>query len=141
MINLFTYGSLMCNDIMFAVAGCRTSSRNVILNDFYRSKMRNEEYPGITPRTGTQVDGVLYFDLSDEAIRRLDVFEGEYYDRQDVQVYSEDLGMIDAMTYVVKARYSHLLTGVEWSFAQFLNTGKPKFVDAYLGFKDLKKMV
>lgn len=139
MVNLFTYGSLMCDDIMFAVVNCQLEKRNAILNGFYRSKVRNEEYPGITPQSETQVNGVLYLDLPEAAIEQLDVFEGEYYDRQDVLVCSEKFGEIDAMSYVVKLQYCHLLTYTEWSFAKFLEVGKQKFERAYFGFRDIQE--
>lgn len=137
MVNLFTYGSLMCNDIMFAVTGYRVESGKAILNNFYRSGLHNEEYPGITPDSGSHVDGVLYLNLPETVIERLDVFEGEYYFRRNVQVYSEEFGDIAAMTYVIKPQFSHLLTYTEWSYSQFLEVGKKKFEKKYFGFRDL----
>lgn len=139
MINLFTYGSLMCDDIMFAVIGCRLQRANAVLNDYYRSSVRNEEYPGITPQSEAQVDGVLYLDLPEAAIERLDVFEGEFYERQVVQVRTENFDEMNAMAYVIKPHYSHILTYTEWSYIHFLKTGKQKFKMAYLGFHDIQQ--
>jgi len=139
MINLFTYGSLMCDDIMSGVVSCQLERSNAILNDFYRSNVRNEEYPGIIPQVGAQVDGVLYLDLPETAIEQLDVFEGEYYNRLGVQVCSEKFGETDAMTYVIKPHYSHILTYTEWSYSHFLDVGKQKFERAYFGFRDIQE--
>jgi gamma-glutamylcyclotransferase (GGCT)/AIG2-like uncharacterized protein YtfP len=139
MVNLFTYGSLMCDDIMFAVVNCQLERSNAVLKGYYRTKVQNEEYPGIIPQSDSQVDGVLYLDLPEAAIEQLDVFEGEYYDRQGVQIYSEKFGETDAMTYVVKPQYCHLLTYTEWSFADFLEVGKQKFERAYFGFRDIQE--
>jgi gamma-glutamylcyclotransferase (GGCT)/AIG2-like uncharacterized protein YtfP len=137
MVNLFTYGSLMCSDIMFKVAGCRVDFSQASLNNFFRSKIRDKEYPGIVPQTGALVPGILYFDLSPEAIKRLDIFEGELYRRQEVEVITENHGSATAMTYVVKPQYRDLLTDEEWSFSYFLAFGKKKFEETYLGFQDL----
>jgi len=137
MINLFTYGSLMCSDIMYKVAGCRFESDQAILNDFYRSKIQNEEYPGIVPQSGSKVSGVLYLALSPEALQRLDLFEGELYQRQEVGVLSENHGRVRAMTYVIKPGYGDLLTGETWSFNHFLAVGKKKFQASYLGFQGI----
>ncbi|MFW2364833.1 MAG: gamma-glutamylcyclotransferase family protein, partial [Desulforhopalus sp.] len=63
MINLFTYGSLMCSDIMFPVAGCRPHYTRAILKDYFRSEIVNEEYPGITPQPGALVNGIVYYNL------------------------------------------------------------------------------
>jgi gamma-glutamylcyclotransferase (GGCT)/AIG2-like uncharacterized protein YtfP len=137
MINLFTYGSLMCSDIMFKVAGFRVDFSQANLNNFFRSKIRDEEYPGIVPQMGYQVPGVLYFDLSHETMKRLDIFEGELYRRQEVDVIIENHGSATAMTYVVKPQFRDLLTAEEWSFSYFLAFGKKKFEETYLGFQDL----
>ncbi len=137
MINLFTYGSLMCSDIMFNVAGYNLQSSQAQLNDFFRSKISNEEYPGIIAQPGSVVAGVLYFDLPDEAIKRLDVFEGEMYRRQKEMVITGEQQHIAAMTYVLKPQYRERLTGEEWKFSDFLADGKKKFEKSYFGFQDL----
>lgn len=134
MIDLFTYGSLMCADIMHRVAGCRAQSTEAVLADFRRRKISHEEYPGIVPHAGSRVRGVLYFRLADEAIRRLDIFEGELYDRQEVEVVSREYGVIRAMAYVIKPPYHGRLSNEEWSYDDFLAVGKARFEKAYLGF-------
>jgi gamma-glutamylcyclotransferase (GGCT)/AIG2-like uncharacterized protein YtfP len=137
MNNLFTYGSLMCSDIMFKVAGCRADFTPAILLNFFRSRIINQEYPGIVPQSGTTVPGVLYLNLSTEAIKRLDAFEGELYRREEIEVITETYNSVTAMTYVIKPQHSTLLTNEEWSFSSFLSSGKKKFEQSYLGFQDL----
>ncbi len=139
MINLFTYGSLMCSDIMIKVAGCRADFSPARLNNFFRSNIREREYPGITPRPGTMVTGVLYLNLSSEAIQRLDVFEGELYERQSVEIDTEHHGILKAMTYVIRPQYQYLLTDEEWSFNSFLAVGKKKFEKTYFGFQGCRE--
>lgn len=137
MVNIFTYGSLMCRDIMSRVADCRIESDQAILDDFYRSKIQNEEYPGIVPQSGSKVSGVLYLNLSSEALQRLDLFEGELYQRQEVEVRSENNGKVRAMTFVIKPGYGDRLTGEAWSFNHFLAVGKKRFQASYLGFQGI----
>jgi gamma-glutamylcyclotransferase (GGCT)/AIG2-like uncharacterized protein YtfP len=139
MIDLFTYGSLMCSDIMIKVTGCQLDCCQARLKEYYRSNIRNKEYPGITPRSGAMVTGVLYLDLSPEAIERLDVFEGELYQRQFVEVVTEHHGVLKAMTYVIKPQYRDLLTDEEWSFTYFLAVGKKRFEETYFGFQDCRE--
>jgi gamma-glutamylcyclotransferase (GGCT)/AIG2-like uncharacterized protein YtfP len=135
MTNLFTYGSLMCNDIMCRVAGCRASFVSAILKDFRRSTLHGVDYPGIATHPGAEVQGVLYLDLPPEALLRLDIFEGEQYKRQEVQVLTAQGDPSKAMTYIIKPAYNHLLTGEPWSYQNFLDVGKAKFLKAYLGFQ------
>ena len=47
MPDLFTYGSLMCSDIMYHVADCRADFVPAVLENFKRSKMHGQEYPAI----------------------------------------------------------------------------------------------
>jgi len=137
MSNLFTYGSLMCSDIMYQVAACHANFVYATLKDFKRSTIRGEEYPGIVAHPGTEVEGVLYLDLPPRAIDRLDSFEGEQYSRQEVEVTTAQLVPYTAMVYVVKPEHCYLLTGKPWSYEHFLAVGKTKFLEAYLGFRKI----
>ncbi|WP_255580638.1 gamma-glutamylcyclotransferase family protein [Desulfopila sp. IMCC35006] len=137
MIHLFTYGSLMCSDIMYRVAGCKTGFTQASLYNFFRSKIAGREYPGIIPQQGAMVPGVLYFDISAEALERLDIFEGEMYQRQEVEVINDTHDSVTAMTYIIKPQYRGLLTDKEWSFSEFLAVGKEKFEESYFGFQEI----
>lgn len=133
--NIFTYGSLMCNDIMEKVAGCSARSAAATLNDYFRSSIKAEEYPGITYRQRSSVTGIVYFDLSDLAVARLDIFEGVMYDRRTVEVLLEDKSPVIADVYVIRKSFEQLLTGIEWSFETFMRSGKQKFEQQYAGFQ------
>ncbi len=137
MQNLFTYGSLMCSDIMFQVAGCRADCIPATLKDFKRSCIRGEEYPGIAAHPGAEVEGVLYLDLPPGAMVRLDSFEGEQYVRQEVQVLTQQSGFRLAMAYVIKPEYRELLTDETWSYEHFLAVGKFEFLKVYQGFRKI----
>ena len=137
MLNLFTYGSLMCSDIMYQVAGCRPDSVPANLKDFFRSRIRGEEYPGIVFQPGSKVSGILYQDLPPSAMERLDRFEGRQYLRQEVQVLTEGHGLCTADTYVIHPEHKELLTGEPWSYEHFLAVGKARFLSVYLGFQEI----
>lgn len=60
----FTYGSLMCDDIMGAVcAAAPLSPLPARLAGFRRAPVIGVEYPGMVPAAGHAVEGVLYLDL------------------------------------------------------------------------------
>ncbi len=136
MYTLFTYGSLMCSDIMSKVAGCQSDSLTATLKDFQRSAIHGEKYPGIFRQANGSVEGVLYLHLPEEAMLRLDQFEGEQYSREEVPVITQQ-GSCRAMTYIIKPQYRHLLTGEPWSFEDFLATGKAEFLNHYQGFQKI----
>ena len=134
MTNLFTYGSLMSEDIMHHVSGCKPANQTAILHNFRRVKVRNEHYPGLYPKQGTSVNGRIYFDLPPQAINRLDIFEGEYYSRENVTVQTGAGEEKSTMAYIFKPTYYHLLSEEEWLYSEFLATGKSEFVKDYFGF-------
>ena len=137
MTNLFTYGSLMCDDIMLQVSGTKPSHQKARLNGFFCSQIHGETYPGIHPDVQHIVEGVLYFDVNQSALARLDSFEGEYYQRNEITVICSPQTEISATTYIIKPQYNHLLTGKTWSFDDFLLHGKKEFEANYVGFKKI----
>lgn len=137
MIHLFTYGSLMVEDIMVHVAAAHFPSTRAILHDHFRSGIRSEQYPAVVERAGCSVEGTLYCDVNGTALARLDLFEGEMYERKSVEVRQSDGGRRQAMTYIFKADYYHLLTWEPWSLDSFLSSGKDDFIKRYFGFREI----
>jgi gamma-glutamylcyclotransferase (GGCT)/AIG2-like uncharacterized protein YtfP len=124
----------MCSDIMQQVSGQTAQYDSANLKGFYRSQLQAETYPAIVPQVGDQVEGRIYFDIGTTAIHKLDAFEGEYYSRQTVEVVCDSRGMIEAMVYIIKPQYYHLLTRTPWNFEDFLHNGKQRFLNQYVGF-------
>lgn len=137
MTNLFTYGSLMCDDIMLQVSGVQPKHQKARLIGFFCSQIQGETYPGIHPAAEHYVEGVLYFDVCESAIAKLDTFEGEYYERNEITVLCSSEGEIAATAYIIKAQYNHLLTGKSWSYDNFLRHGKEEFEANYFGFNKI----
>lgn len=129
----FTYGSLMCDDIMSAVAGMPARGEPAVLEQYGRHPVRDEDYPGMMPDAAGRVAGVLYRGLGEDALARLDRFEGEMYERRLVRV-AAGAGHIEAWTYVFRAEFAHLLMAGDWSYEAFLNEGKARFMQRYVGF-------
>lgn len=134
MTNLFTYGSLMCDNIMCQVSGEKPKHQKAFLNDFFCSQIHGETYPGICLYSGHRVEGVLYYDVSQSALARLDSFEGEYYKRKEITAHCPPHKEIPAAAYVIKPQYTHLLTGKTWHYEEFLRHGKKNFEANYVGF-------
>lgn len=133
----FTYGSLMCEDIMHAVCGSQSAHCQATLHDYRRHPVIGAEYPGMLPYAGSQVQGVLYLDLPLSAWPRLDRFEGDEYDRRIVDVTLSDGSRLQAWTYVFRDALAHRLGTGDWDFARFLREGKARFVSDYVGFGTL----
>jgi gamma-glutamylcyclotransferase (GGCT)/AIG2-like uncharacterized protein YtfP len=133
----FTYGSLMCDDIMARVCGASVVGVLALLPGYSRHPVRDEAYPGILPAADGEVEGILYRDIGDIAWARLDAFEGEMYDRRGVAVRLADGSSQEAWAYVIRTEFSSRLAPGEWSFDTFLRQGKARFEALYLGFDTL----
>ncbi|MBI5557361.1 MAG: gamma-glutamylcyclotransferase [Deltaproteobacteria bacterium] len=137
MEHLFAYGTLMCEDIMLEVSGCRLPSVPGTLQGYCRRGVKGEHYPAIVPDSGGRVEGVVYLNLTPGAWRRLDGFEGELYSRELVRVGLEDGTSLLAAAYVLRPEFLDHLEQSGWDFADFLSHGKATFQKRYKGYHAL----
>lgn len=137
--DLFTYGSLMCADIMAQVAGTQLQASPAVLNGYRRFCVRGEQYPGILADAAGQVVGIVYHSLAPANWERLDRFEGEMYERQQVVVNSHDARETEVDCYLFRREFAHRLTSIEWDFETFIRSGKTRFQNQYGGFNAIAK--
>lgn len=135
--DLFTYGSLMCEDIMAAVAGVSLVCTPAVLPGYCRFLVKNEQYPGVVADAGGTVPGIVYHAITSEGWARLDAFEGEFYDRRLVTVRYAHNTEAQVYCYVFRPEFHHLLTTIAWDYVAFLRSGKQIFQNRYCGFKTL----
>ncbi|KAG2201325.1 hypothetical protein INT47_001413 [Mucor saturninus] len=109
------------------------------LKGYTRSSLKGEEYPAITQTEGQgKVKGVLAQGLTETDIKALDVFEGDWYQRIPVQVTSDEDGTTFDTNVYLYVGDMQLLTGTDWSFQQFLESGKEqKWLDDRCDFFDV----
>jgi gamma-glutamylcyclotransferase (GGCT)/AIG2-like uncharacterized protein YtfP len=133
--DLFTYGSLMCEDIMAEVAGVRLPFTAATLRGYQRFSVKDEHYPGVVPCGNGLVPGIVYHRITPACWSRLDRFEGAMYNRCSVTVHYENgvEALVDC--YVFRPECTHRLTATEWDYAAFLENGKAIFHQQYCGFK------
>lgn len=91
-VHVFTYGSLMYEDIFAGVTQCQAIPMAARLNHWARHGLRAREYPGALPEPSGQsyIDGVVWLNLTEQALARLDQFEGSEYVRVGVNVQATD---------------------------------------------------
>lgn len=136
-MNLFTYGTLMDADIMYKVCGERFQARAATLPGFLRKKLTGEVYPGIISQPASSVVGQVYFNVSAQALRYLDEFEGSFYNRQQVVVVFEDDTKLEVESYVLIDSCASLLSEEDWNLQDFVTRDKPQFQDQYGGYEKL----
>lgn len=135
MYMVFTYGSLMCDDIMASIAGNCFRVSEAVLRDHQRKAVRNEHYPGMVPSPASSVTGVLYSHVSEQGLKALDAFEGEMYQRVEVDIELPDNKSTRAFTYIIRPAFQRVLSTQDWDFDEFLSNGKQAFLAEYGGFR------
>ena len=85
-MNLFTYGSLMFPEVWERVTGLSGAGQPASLADHAARRLRGQTYPALVTAVGERTEGVLYADVTPEALARLDAFEGHFYERVMVGV-------------------------------------------------------
>ena len=117
--HLFAYGTLEIPAVMYAVTGQHHPAEAAVLPDYGRYLLANKHYPGIVPQLNADVKGMLYRNLSPQIWQRLDSYEDDFYQRQQVTVLSRTGELIEAWTYIVPVAYQHLLSQISWDRRYF----------------------
>jgi gamma-glutamylcyclotransferase (GGCT)/AIG2-like uncharacterized protein YtfP len=120
MYKLFVYGTLLSKGIWKSIVSGDYASDSAILNGYARKKVKRKNYPGLVERDGSKVEGMLYYDISEEDFRKLDAYEGEEYARTKVSVHLSSGKSIESFTYLFKKEYFGKLTKSEWALTGFL---------------------
>jgi hypothetical protein len=101
-----------------------------ILHNHRRHRVRGADYPAVVPYPGSSVRGNIVTGLTDQDIWRLDLFEGDEYERRKVQgtiltTVGDEQGEgnvegeeVEVETYIWVAREGEL-EEEEWDFKQF----------------------
>ena len=133
-MHLFTYGSLMFESVWTRLVRGAYASRPARLHGFTRRKVRDDVYPVIFRTHDAEwVDGLVYLDVCAEDLKRLDFFEGEFYDRQSHTVVAGH-ERLAADAYVLRDEYLHMTDHAVWDPQWFSREGLSAFLGQYKGF-------
>lgn len=65
MTNVFTYGSLMFREVIYALTSIKDyKNARAILRGYSRYQVKGKVYPGITADPQGEIQGVVYFDVT-----------------------------------------------------------------------------
>jgi len=107
------------------------------LQGYDRKGLLGEEYPVIVPSSvHSQVQGIVYHDVSPADLTRLDLFEGEYYFRKTEQVITEKMATTQAEIYVLKEEYYTLISPRKWDPVHFTTTGIHYFIHKHFNSEE-----
>lgn len=128
MQNLFTYGTLMCGEIMEAVCGCELAGVAARLDGHARRAILAEAYPAMVAKAGECVSGVLYQGLPARIWPLLDRYEGNEYYRERVEVQVGNGATRPAWAYLFRDEFRARIGDEPWSFPEFLSRDKPAYM-------------
>jgi gamma-glutamylcyclotransferase (GGCT)/AIG2-like uncharacterized protein YtfP len=134
MTHIFTYGSLMFEQVWNRVVSGRYQHHPGTVSGFVRRALLHEHYPAMLPGpVNERVVGFLYLNLDEEDVFRLDEFEGSIYERRAVQVMTDN-NIFTAEAYVLKDSYRHIVSDQNWDPEKFKSEGIHRFLSTYFGF-------
>ncbi len=139
MTHIFTYGSLMFDQVWQQIVSRPYASKAYELRGFLRQSLRHADYPAAIPQPGSSITGRLYINVIKEDIERLDRFEGSEYLREHIAVEPEDGNSSEVAIYLLKPCHYHLLANKPWNERVFLQETVQPFIDNFSGFKRLKR--
>lgn len=132
-MNLFVSGVLVFPEAMAAVVGKRCPFREGLVRGYAGLKLKQSNDAALIPFPDVCAEGVVYSDLSDDAVRRLDHFTGPLFHRVEVNVETPGEQWVEAEAYVLKLREKKLLTAHAWDADEFRRKHLAKFLKAHAG--------
>jgi gamma-glutamylcyclotransferase (GGCT)/AIG2-like uncharacterized protein YtfP len=126
--HVFTYGTLIMPQVMQAVCGMTFEHVSASIDGFARFGIKNKVFPGIIRDKDSMVDGVLYLNVDDQALKRLDFFEDKEYERIKVNAELDGGKKVEAFAYLIAPAYESILTREPWNLKRF----KEVEFDSYL---------
>ena len=129
-MNLFTYGSLMFDEVWQRVVRGQYRSSIETLRGYARHQVRDEDYPAVIRAPGAEalLQGRLWWDVDAADVARLDAFEGEDYER--ISVTTESGAQAGLYLY----RRSGRVLQAEWDPKHFERETMARFLARYPGF-------
>lgn len=108
------------------------------LDGYRRYALKDAAYPAVIQEAGSHVEGTVAYGLSDEDVAKLDLFEGDEYQRIDVPVTDLETGekVVSAGVYVWIDERGRL-SEKEWQLDTFKKSGMAAWIESEMA--DLKQ--
>ena len=138
-MHVFTYGTLMFPEVWQAVVGREYAAVLGTAASYAIYRVADAVFPGIVAAGDDEaVRGVVYLDVDDAAVARLDRFEDDFYERQTLWVDCDDGERRAVGAYVVPAKNRAVLTDEPWDRDDFVACGHlEQFIQRFAGFSRL----
>jgi len=85
-----------------------------VLNGYAQFVINDDGQAAMVPFPDRRVDGVVYLDVDDESLAKLDAFQGNFFVKEEVSIEGEGGEWLEASAYCLKLSRKSLLTAAEW---------------------------
>lgn len=131
--HVFVYGSLMFEPVWERVVDGHYQSVSAILKDHERLAIHGALFPGVRARTGAQVQGKVWMNVTVEDLHRLNHFESDFYDLTQATVDVTDGSQLPVSFYLVNQSWHHILDSRPWDERVFEKDHLQAFIASSLG--------
>ena len=119
-MNLFTYGPLVLAQVMKGVTGRVFRFKEAKLRGYREFRVNSDaEQAAIIPFPDMETEGMVYFDVDDASLKRVDGFQGALYRRVEVNVEGLTGDWIEAEAYVIRLKNIEVLSAGPWDEEAF----------------------
>lgn len=137
MKNIFVYGSLMYDEVWYKIVQGFHQKIKAEIVGYKRLKIKNADYPGLITGEGI-VEGLVWLNVSQSNIDKLDLFEGEFYQRVEDIATDINNNKLVVDFYLIQDSYLSILEDVEWDEKEFKQHGLENFLKNYSGITQVK---
>lgn len=113
-MHLFTYGTLMDAEVWARVAQEKGVCRRAVLRGYEARKLRDRTFPGLVEWERAVTPGLVYLNVSGEAMARLDAYEDDFYERVALPVVLEDGSTLTADAYLIMSDHRDAVLPDRW---------------------------
>jgi len=129
-MTVFTYGTLMFDEVWLHVVGRIHPSGPALLAGHRVHKLAGQTFPAMIPARGGEVWGRLWEEVAPTDLEKLDVFESDIYQRSQVTVQKNGEKVTGCWTYLLRDDFRHLLLpGEHWAADEFRTLHLPTYLD------------
>lgn len=133
-MNLFVYGSLMFPEVWEKITGLTSRGLPATLQDYAAHRIHDQSYPALIPVDGAVTRGILYTGLDAGTLRKLDDFEGGFYQRVEVSIQMEGKSRVPAWTYRAGSPEHPDILSALWDAQHFVENELRTFLQQDPGF-------
>ena len=112
----------MFMELVKALTGYSYPAKFGQLNGYAQFVIKDEGQSAMIPFPDKVVDGVVYLDVDEVSLAKLDAYQGKVFTREEVSIEGEGGEWLEAHAYCLKVSRKSLLTGAEWDEDRFRET-------------------